>query len=101
MKETTSMSESAPRVCAAIMAGGRGERFWPQSRLKRPKQFLNLTGNGTMIQEAAVPPENIIVEPEGRNTAPCLGLAASVLAARYGGRGAGAGGSGPEGSDGR
>ncbi len=113
-----------PQVCAVVMAGGRGERFWPQSRLKRPKQFLNLTGNGTMIQEAvrrilplvpaervfvvtgsdyadtvreqlgaikrgpgaeasSVPPENVIVEPEGKNTAPCLGLAASILARRY------------------
>jgi mannose-1-phosphate guanylyltransferase len=88
-----------------IMAGGRGERFWPQSRVSRPKQLLNLTGAGSMIQETVwrirgltdpanifivtnelyagpirkqlpeIPAANIIVEPEGRNTAPCIGLA--------------------------
>ena len=37
---------------AVIMAGGRGERFWPQSRSSRPKQFLSLTTDGeTMIQK--------------------------------------------------
>ena len=36
---------------ALIMAGGRGERFWPRSRQNMPKQFLSLTGDGkTMIQ---------------------------------------------------
>ncbi len=36
---------------ALIMAGGRGERFWPRSRKNLPKQFLSLTGDGkTMIQ---------------------------------------------------
>lgn len=89
-----------------IMAGGKGERFWPASREKKPKQLLNLTGGGTMIQETVrrireltdpghifiitnslcapaigeqlpeIPAANIIVEPEGRNTAPCIGLAA-------------------------
>lgn len=39
------------RVTALIMAGGRGERFWPRSRKSYPKQFLSLTGDGrTMIQ---------------------------------------------------
>jgi len=37
-------------VTAVIMAGGKGERFWPKSRLKLPKQFLKLTGEDTMIQ---------------------------------------------------
>jgi mannose-1-phosphate guanylyltransferase len=92
-----------------IMAGGKGERFWPKSRMELPKQLLNLTGNGTMIQETVwrlkkiaqpsqiyivtggmyvakiaeqlpeLPPENIIVEPEGRNTAPCIGLASIII----------------------
>ena len=36
---------------ALIMAGGRGERFWPKSRKRMPKQFLSLTDDGkTMIQ---------------------------------------------------
>ncbi|MDA8235140.1 MAG: mannose-1-phosphate guanylyltransferase [Clostridia bacterium] len=92
-------------LVALIMAGGRGERFWPKSREKLPKQFLDLTGQGTLLQLTArrinrivdwakvyviagrdyvelikeqlpeMPVENIIVEPEGRNTAPCIGLA--------------------------
>jgi len=42
------------KVTAVIMAGGRGERFWPQSRTSRPKQFLSLTSDSkTMIQKTA------------------------------------------------
>lgn len=92
-----------------IMAGGKGERFWPKSRAFLPKQLLNLTGNGTMIQETVwrvkelvkpeniyivtagvyfpqikrqlpeIPEENIILEPEGRNTAPCIGLSSLFI----------------------
>ena len=40
------------KVTALIMAGGKGERFWPRSRRTYPKQFLCLTGDGkTMIQQ--------------------------------------------------
>ena len=40
------------KTAAVIMAGGKGERFWPQSRYDRPKQFLSLTPDGeTMIQK--------------------------------------------------
>ena len=40
------------KVTAVIMAGGRGERFWPKSRGNYPKQFLSLTKDGeTMIQK--------------------------------------------------
>lgn len=94
-----------------IMAGGSGTRFWPESRRGRPKQFLTLAGSRTLIQQAAdrcdpwipaermrvvtnaahlaetsaqlprLAPENILLEPCGRNTAPCIGLAAwQVLA---------------------
>ena len=48
---------------AMIMAGGGGTRFWPRSRQRRPKQFLTLGGDRTLLQqardriEAAVPPE--------------------------------------------
>ena len=39
------------KATALIMAGGRGERFWPRSRQALPKQFLSLTDDGkTMIQ---------------------------------------------------
>jgi mannose-1-phosphate guanylyltransferase len=101
------------RQVAAIMAGGRGERFWPLSRQSRPKQFLRLTGDKTMLQETVarltplldlsdiyvvtgtqyaervaeqlpeLPPENIILEPEGRDTAPCIALTAAYLAHRF------------------
>lgn len=95
------------RTTALIMAGGRGERFWPRSRKERPKQFLSLTNDGkTMIQLTVerilplvdmediyiatnkaymplvmeqlpgIPKENILCEPVGRNTAPCIGLGA-------------------------
>ncbi len=56
------------KTTAVIMAGGRGERFWPKSRVERPKQFLSLTSDGrTMIQktvdrlESLVQPEDIFV----------------------------------------
>ncbi len=46
------MSNSNLKVVAVIMAGGKGERFWPQSRSAKPKQFLSLTKDGeTMIQK--------------------------------------------------
>ncbi|HEX9613932.1 MAG TPA: mannose-1-phosphate guanylyltransferase [Bacteroidota bacterium] len=92
---------------AVIMAGGVGSRFWPRSRERSPKQLLEIFGTGTMIQNTVarlekivpvsntvvvtnsmhldevvknlpmVPRENILAEPVGRNTAPCIGLAAS------------------------
>lgn len=96
---------------AVIMAGGAGTRFWPASRVARPKQLLDLAGEQTMIQATVerlhglVPPERILVltnrilvepiaeqlpqlppaaiigEPCKRDTAPCIALA-SVLIAR-------------------
>ena len=96
---------------SVIMAGGAGTRFWPQSRRQLPKQFLQMTGDKTLIQQAAmrcqpaipdsriwivtgaahavetarqlpeIPAEQILVEPCGRNTAPCIGLAAVHLMA--------------------
>jgi mannose-1-phosphate guanylyltransferase len=95
---------------AVIMAGGGGTRFWPRSRQKRPKQFLTLTGDRTLLQqavdriEAQVPPErtwiitgkmyqeetarqvptlsaeHIVGEPCGRDTAACIGLGAALIA---------------------
>lgn len=100
---------------ALIMAGGRGERFWPRSRQNMPKQFLSLTDDEkTMIQLTVerilplvamedifivtnrsykdlvrsqlpeLPEENILCEPVGKNTAPCIGLGAVHMAKRYG-----------------
>ena len=99
---------------ALIMAGGRGERFWPKSRKNLPKQFLSLTDDGkTMIQLTVerilplvkmedicistnrdykelvrqqlpeIPEENILCEPVGRNTAPCIGLGAVHMRKKY------------------
>jgi len=99
---------------ALIMAGGRGERFWPKSRKSLPKQFLSLTTDGkTMIQLTverilplvaiediyiatnesyrelvqtqlpSLPAQNIICEPVGRNTAPCIGLGAMHILKKH------------------
>ena len=60
---------------ALIMAGGGGTRFWPRSRSKRPKQFLTLTGDRTLLQqaldriEAQVPAENTWVITAGMHQA--------------------------------
>ena len=94
---------------AVIMAGGRGTRFWPRSRDRKPKHLLDILSERTIIQETVdrllpmVPPErilvvtgrahaaelarqlpdiparNILIEPMGRNTAPCIGLAAHAV----------------------
>ncbi|MCA9024207.1 MAG: mannose-1-phosphate guanylyltransferase [Planctomycetaceae bacterium] len=96
---------------AVIMAGGSGTRFWPQSRETFPKQFLTLSGERSLIQSTfdrcqpdiaakqfwvvtnavqadatrqqlpEIPASHIIEEPCGRNTAPCIGLAAIQLLA--------------------
>lgn len=99
------------RVFAVIMAGGKGERLWPLSTAARPKQFLPILGGKSFLfatvervgpllaaedlfvvvpkiyeelvrKELSLPWENIILEPEGRNTAPALGLSGLVLSAR-------------------
>lgn len=97
---------------ALILAGGSGTRFWPLSRNARPKQLLNLFGNGTLIQQTVdrlggvvppeniyiltnalqapevkklvtnIPAENIIAEPAKRDTAPAVALGIGVIAHR-------------------
>ena len=97
---------------AVVMAGGTGTRFWPRSRRRLPKQLLRITGSRTLLQETVhrlrgivppaqilvvthrdhaaevrrqlphVPAANVLVEPIGRNTAPCLALAALTIAER-------------------
>jgi mannose-1-phosphate guanylyltransferase len=92
------------------MAGGAGTRFWPKSRVAKPKQYLSLFGDQSLIQEsvgrfaAFIPPEsiyvvsaksqqavlesqttnlpkeNLIFEPVGKNTLPAIGLAALFMA---------------------
>jgi mannose-1-phosphate guanylyltransferase len=100
------------KLFAIIMAGGVGSRFWPRSKKKTPKQLLRIFGENTMIQNTVarmselvprenilivtndlqkpgvieqlpdIPVENIIVEPFGRNTAACIGLASIIVQQR-------------------
>lgn len=88
---------------ALILAGGSGTRFWPLSRKSRPKQLLALEGERTLLRDTVerlrplvppeavwicttralagavrrelpeVPPGQVLLEPEGRNTAPAIG----------------------------
>jgi mannose-1-phosphate guanylyltransferase len=99
-------------MIALIMAGGTGTRFWPLSRINKPKQFLKITGDKSMLQLTVerlrgvvepqniyivtarsqvalvkehlpqLPAANIIVEPFGMNTAPCIGLSLAYLVSR-------------------
>jgi mannose-1-phosphate guanylyltransferase len=61
------ISDPAAHACAIIMAGGRGERFWPLSTSRRPKQLLALTGGAPLVRQAVdrldgvVPPDRILV----------------------------------------
>ncbi|MEO0084445.1 MAG: mannose-1-phosphate guanylyltransferase [candidate division WOR-3 bacterium] len=93
---------------AVILAGGKGERFWPMSRANFPKQFISLFGKDSLIQQTykrinkliplsrqfyVIPKrlvpilknqipltdKNIIIEPIGRNTAPAIALSAIYL----------------------
>ncbi len=105
------MSDSSS-FYACIMAGGSGERFWPMSRARTPKQLLKLLGDTTLIEEtvrrldgvvplenvfvltntvqlaatrAALPmlrPAQIIAEPAKRDTAPAAALATALVRAR-------------------
>lgn len=95
-----------------ILAGGRGERFWPVSREKTPKQLIKLLGEQSLLQQAVervlplvplknilvitnetqapevrkqlprVPRENVIAEPVGRDTCAAVTLGAAVVGAR-------------------
>ena len=96
----------SPSLFLALLAGGRGTRFWPLSRERMPKQFLRLGSDKSLLQEAReryapfvsasrtlivagelytglirqqlpeIPPGNLLVEPSPRDTAPAVGLAA-------------------------
>lgn len=99
-------------IFCLIMAGGSGTRFWPASRNARPKQYLNIGGEDSLIrstiqrfsgfcpqeniyvvssrnqaeilekQASMLPAENLVYEPAGRNTLPCIGLAAMIMEKR-------------------
>jgi mannose-1-phosphate guanylyltransferase len=95
-----------------IMAGGKGERFWPLSRERTPKQLLTLLGDRSFLQQAVdrvlplvpirniliitndtqapevrrqlpkLPKENVIAEPIGRDTCAAVTLGAAAVGAR-------------------
>ncbi len=98
-------------IYAVILCGGRGERFWPKSRQNLPKQFVRLFARhsltkatsdrikrlcplerqlfvapeqfvGLLKTEIPVAPDNLILEPVGKNTAPAIGLAAITISQR-------------------
>lgn len=101
-----------PTLHAVILAGGKGERFWPLSTRTRPKQFLPLFGGRTLLAQAVdrldglvpseriwvitradlldaaraaapgLPPDHILGEPVGRDTAPAVALACALVQAR-------------------
>jgi len=94
---------------AVIMAGGIGKRFWPRSRRECPKQLLDIVSGQSMLKLTyerlkhttdekkiyvvasqslyepilkelpGLPEKNILLEPSGKNTAPCIGLAATII----------------------
>lgn len=98
-----------------ILAGGKGERFWPLSRKHKPKQFLSLDGSGNSLLQATadrllplagswdalwvvtaahladgvreqlpdLPAANLLVEPEGRDTAPAVAWSTLEVAKRF------------------
>jgi mannose-1-phosphate guanylyltransferase len=104
------------KLIPIILAGGKGERFWPVSRLKRPKQFLCLDGSGRSLLQATadrllnlaggwdnlwvitsaiiadgvkkqlpdLPQSNILIEPQGRDTAPAVAWGTLEVAKKYG-----------------
>lgn len=93
-------------IYTLIMAGGAGTRFWPRSKVAKPKQYLNIFGDDSLLQSTIkrfanftstdniyivsgksqakvleeqtpmLPTANLIYEPVGKNTLPCIGLAA-------------------------
>lgn len=94
------------KLYCLIMAGGSGTRFWPRSKTAKPKQYLNIFGDDSLLQSTIkrfstfteyediyivsgktqakvleeqtpeLPKQNLIYEPVGKNTLPCIGLAA-------------------------
>ncbi len=101
------------RVIGVIIAGGKGERFWPLSRIAHPKQMLCIGTEKPLLQKTVerieswiggeriivvtslsllqpvrellpqIPSENILGEPEGKNTAPAICWAATIIEKRW------------------
>ena len=111
-KKAVQCEDLKPDRFVVIMAGGRGERFWPVSREKTPKQLIRLLGERSFLQQAVdrvktlVPIENILIitnavqtvevrrqlpelpknnvvgEPVGRDTCAAVALGAALVGAR-------------------
>lgn len=105
---------SQDKIAVVIPAGGGGTRLWPRSRQATPKQFLDIVSRRTMLQETAdrvqglvpsdrlfiitnakhiqpvheqvpeIPIANIIGEPQGRDSAPAIGVMAAILEKKLG-----------------
>lgn len=111
MAAMTTMSPDPP-IFIALLAGGRGTRFWPLSRRAHPKQLLDVCGEGPMLARTRervaglaaasrtlvvtsedlaervrsllrLPTRNVLAEPEGRSTAAAIGLACLVASTRH------------------
>src|SRR5881394_3636831 len=110
--KSTSKSVDTKNRFVIIMAGGKGERFWPVSREKTPKQLITLLGNRSFLQQAVdrvlpvvplkniliitnavqapevrkqlpkLPKANVIAEPCGRDTCAAVTLGAAIVGAR-------------------
>lgn len=102
-------------LCALVLAGGAGTRFWPKSTKSKPKQFLSLVNDKTMLQLTVdrikknidldkifivvleehkelvlnqiegIKEQNIIIQPAIRNTAPCIMMAVNYINQIYNG----------------
>src|ERR1041385_7166360 len=109
---TKSKSVDSKNRFVIIMAGGRGERFWPVSREKTPKQLIKLLGDKSFLQQAVervaplvpmknvfiitneaqsaevrkqlpkLPKDNVVAEPIGRDTCAAVTLGAALVGAR-------------------
>jgi mannose-1-phosphate guanylyltransferase len=112
LERERAMAETQRERYAVIMAGGRGERFWPLSREKTPKQLLKVLGGRSFLQQAvdrvlpcvrperifvitneaqadevraqlpSLAPEHVVAEPMGRDTCAAVALGAALVGAR-------------------